>query len=479
MKTIYSKLLLVSLGILLVGFVILTLGLNWTFKNYIIDQNEGEMLRHAVNFNDLINDKYKMGNLDVSSIRNELYRLERYADLKVWIVPLTGEMVMADESIDIDLIHRELNQSEINTVKETMTPIFREAKYTSFSQNQYYTLIFPVTLDDTLIFVMYLNKSVPLVAKTIKDINRFAFVTLMLASAYAAVTISFSAKRMSDEIKSLNNGVKFVAKGNFEYQFDTKRNDEMGELSRNFNFMTQELKNIEENRRKFISDLSHDLRSPITSIKGYTSGILDGTIPPEKWEKYLTIVMDETDRLTQLINNVLDLSRLQTGVMNLTKTDFDVHEILLNVLDRFEEQLLKKRIEVSMKLSDGTAMIEGDRSLVERLVYNLIDNAVKFVKEDGLLELMTEIKESKVLIGVRNTGDIIPEDQLNKIWNRFSKLDYSRGIEKKSSGLGLAIVKEIIDAHGEKIDVYSNEYLGVMFVFSMNRSTFSNKRKNS
>ena len=333
--------------------------------------------------------------------------------------------------------------------------------------------------NDETIFVLYLNKSLPYINKTVADINRFAIYTLMLASVYAGITLFFFAKRISNDIKRLNQGVKFVAKGNFDYAFDTTRSDEVGELCRNFNQMTTELKNMEGARRKFVSDLSHDLRSPITSIKGYTLGILDGTIPPEKWEKYLNIVKDETDRLTKLINDILDLSKMQTETMQLNISDFDLHEMLLNILDRFEARILEKGMEVSTRLATGNVRVEGDSQLIERVMYNLMDNAVKFAADDGTLELLTDVKDTKILVGIRNTGVSIPEEQLSQIWQRFMKGDHSRGQEKKSSGLGLAIVKEILDAHGEKIDVYSNPYLGVMFVFSMNRSTFNTKDKNS
>jgi signal transduction histidine kinase len=134
-------------------------------------------------------------------------------------------------------------------------------------------------------------------------------------------------------------------------------------------------------------------------------------------------------------------------------------------------------VEVVLRLCERPGFVDGDPALIERVVHNLMDNAVKFVNEDGVLEVLTEVKERKLLVGIRNTGTHIPEDKLHLIWNRFSKLDDSRGVERKSSGLGLAIVKEILEAHGEKIDVYSNVYLGVMFVFSMSTSLFIKKDK--
>ncbi len=479
MRTIYSKLITVSISVLVVGFILLTAGLNFTYKNYIVEQKRIEMTRLAADFNQMLNDKYKVGELVGSTISGELYRLEHYANLEVWMIPSTGDIVVSDKTTDINFIKKELDLMEIERVSKDSKPIFRAANYKNLPGNLYYTLIYPINIGGKNVFVLYLNKSVPDIKNTIADINRFAIYTLILASVYAGVTLFFSAKRISDDIKRLNQGVKFVAKGNFDYAFDTGRKDEVGELCANFNQMTTELKSMEDARRKFISDLSHDLRSPITAIKGYTMGILDGTIPPEKWEKYLNIVSDETDRLTKLINDILDLSKMQTGALQLNPSDFDAHQLLIDILDRFEARIAEKGLEVSLKLATGDVMVTGDYALIERAIYNLMDNAVKFVPQDGILEILTDIKESKILIGIRNTGIAIPEDKLSHIWQRFSKGDHSRGLEKRSSGLGLAIVKEILDAHGEKIDVYSNEFLGVMFVFSMTRSTLGKKPKNS
>lgn len=479
MKTIYSKLIAVSLSVLIVGFILLTTGLNFAYKNYIINQTQDELTRLAKDFNQLLEERYQGATLSAQSIRDEMYRLERYASIKVWLVPNGGNMVLTDVGADIDLIEEELEATEIDAVLTSGDPIFRSANYKYLPENQYYTLIYPISVNGQRIFVLYLNKSLPFINRTVTDINRFAIYTLILASLYAGVTLFFSAKRISDDIKQLNQGVKFVAKGNFEYAFETKRVDEVGELCTNFNLMTKELKNMEDARRKFISDLSHDLRSPITSIKGYTMGILDGTIPPERWEKYLNIVKDEADRLTKLINDILDLSKIQNETLQLNISDFDIHELLLNILDRFEARILEKGVEVTTRLATGDVRVEGDPVLIERVIYNLMDNAVKFVDQDGTLELLTDIKENKILVGIRNTGAAIPEEKLSHIWQRFMKGDTSRGLEKRSSGLGLAIVKEILDAHDEKIDVYSNPYLGVMFVFSMSRSTFSHKGKNS
>ncbi len=472
MKTIYSKLLLLSLSALIVGFIILIVGFRMAMTSYFIQENHLQMEQLADAFNDLLAERIANGELTQSVLISEMKSLEQYANLKVWLL-MGDTFINTDQTISFDV--SQLSE-DIEKIKATGAPIFKTANYAQLPNEQFYSLIYPFDIDGETVSIIYLNKSTPAVAKSISQVSTFTLFAVVIAMIYAGVTIFVSTKSVSDNIKKLNEGVKFVAKGNFDYQFKTDRKDEIGELCKNFNYMIGELKAQEDTSRRFISDLSHDLRSPITSIKGYIVGVLDGTIPPEKWEKYLNIARQETDRLTKLINDILDLSKMQTGALEISKTDFDIHEMVLNVLDRFEGRINQKHVEVLFKLAEGDTMVEADYDLIERVVYNLVDNAVKFVEEDGTLEIMTNAKENKMLVGIRNTGTPIPNDKLSKIWQRFAKLDVSRGEIKHSSGLGLSIVKEVLDAHDEKIDVYSNEYLGVMFVFSLTRSTF--KREN-
>jgi signal transduction histidine kinase len=236
--------------------------------------------------------------------------------------------------------------------------------------------------------------------------------------------------------------------------------------------MAVNLQELESTKERFISNLSHDLRSPLTSITGYTRGLIDGTIPEENQEKYLKIVLEESTRLTKLTNDLLDLSKMQSGNISVNKTDFDINQMIIHELDKFEQRIEEKDIQISLKLMEERVLAHGDYEGIRRVVYNLMDNAVKFVDKAGIIEIKTENKEDKILVGIKNSGAYIPKEKLNTIWQRFSKMDDSRGIEKKSNGLGLSIIKEIIKAHDEKIDVYSSEEFGVVFIFSISTQIF-------
>jgi signal transduction histidine kinase len=222
----------------------------------------------------------------------------------------------------------------------------------------------------------------------------------------------------------------------------------------------------------FISSLSHDLRTPLTTIKGYTQGMLDGTIEADKQERYLKIVLNESDRLIKMINDLLDLSKMESGALVLNKTDFDINEMILNVLDNFEQKIIGKRVKLTIDLSKDKVLAHGDYTSIHRVIYNLLDNATKFVEEEGAISIRTELRADKLYVGISNSGRVLSQKELELIWDRFTKLDKSRGLEKKSSGLGLSIVKEIIKAHHEKIDVFSNEDIGVAFIFTVSTQIF-------
>jgi signal transduction histidine kinase len=471
----FKKLLLIYMAVMVGGFILLSITLNYAFNGYFIQEKTKLLQRYADQFETIIS-AYPTGTLTVEIFADELHKLEGYSEGNVWIVSGDGDLVYNPQKKELSEIKSEIDFDEVARVLAG-EEIVHQTQYTALKNQTFLTLITPIRLNKQVAYALYLNAGLPEIEKSISDINRYAFLSLIISTLIASLMIFYITDNIRRDIKKLGIMLKHISKGNFDFKTTENRVDELGELATGIQAMAGELKNAEEIRRKFISDLSHDFRSPLTSIKGYTKGILDGTIPPEKWEKYLNVVYDESDRLGKLANDILDLSKMQSGELPLGKVDFDMHELLLNVLDRFEGRIKEKNVEVVLRLCERPGFVDGDPALIERVVHNLMDNAVKFVNEDGVLEVLTEVKERKLLVGIRNTGTHIPEDKLHLIWNRFSKLDDSRGVERKSSGLGLAIVKEILEAHGEKIDVYSNVYLGVMFVFSMSTSLFIKKDK--
>ena len=268
-------------------------------------------------------------------------------------------------------------------------------------------------------------------------------------------------------LKRIIRGAQEYASGNLDYQIPCRSNDEMGYLAQTLNFMSDELKRTDEYQRKFVANVSHDFRSPLTSIKGYVEAILDGTIPPEMQEKYLNIVLFETDRLNKLTRSMLALNRMDNKGFYLDIKDFDINTVIKTTAASFEGTCTAKRISIELLLSAEKLYVSADMIKIQQVLYNLIDNAIKFSPNNSTIRIETTERHGKVFVSVKDNGIGIPRNSLSKIWERFYKIDASRGKDRKGTGLGLSIVREIISAHKQNINVISTEGIGTEFVFSL------------
>lgn len=467
MKSIFAKALFNAILVLLFGIGLITMGLNIMYKNYMVERNMHELRRLAEVMSMRMEEDIDRKDLKIETLVDEISNVETYGDIKVWLMLNEEHMLSSDKSVEI---LEYLNEAEVEEILSAEEPIFREARFKlRESDDEYYTLIYPFHLSYYGRIAIVLNKSLPNIYKDIAEINSFSVITISLVFFYAAFIIYFFTKHLTEEIRTLNSGVKALAKGDFNVKLRLDRKDEIGELSQNLVDMARAIEEIETTRRKFVSNVSHDLRSPMTSISGYVNGMLDGTIPQDKWLHYLSIVSDESRRMIGLINEILDLAKFQNASYEVTKMEVDLSQLILGILDSFERRLNEKNINVEINFMER-CLVYCDEFLIIRVISNLIDNAIKFVDEGGNLRVETRPNHGKIIVAINNSGPVIPQDKLKTVWERFTKLDDSRGNEKSSSGLGLAIVKEILSTHGEKIDVYSDEKTGTTFVFSLEQA---------
>ena len=234
--------------------------------------------------------------------------------------------------------------------------------------------------------------------------------------------------------------------------------------------MAAQLRDMKDYQKNFIANVSHDFRSPLTSIKGYVEAIADGTIPPEMQDKYLGIISYETDRLTELTKDLLLLNEYDTKDLLLNQTDFDIQDVIKTTAGSFEGICTKNLISIEMLLLPKSALVHADSSRIQQVLYNLLDNAIKFSEPESSVVIEVSEKNEKYYISVRDSGCGIAKKDLGKIWERFYKTDLSRGKDKKGTGLGLSIVKEAIQAHDEHINVVSTEGVGTEFIFSLSKA---------
>ena len=299
--------------------------------------------------------------------------------------------------------------------------------------------------------------------------NIFLMVSLLVMSV-CFVAILLILKRQSLPLKQMSNVARAFGHGNLDARVRLAQDypEEVEELALAFNNMAQELQKSEYQRKEFVANVSHELKTPMTTISGYVDGILDGTIPPERSRYYLQIVSDETKRLSRLVRSMLDISRLQNqgGIPEEKKTHFDLEEVMGQVLITFEKKITDKNLNVDIAMPEHPVYTLASQDMITQVVYNLIDNAVKFCPDAGTLGLKIKLGGSKAYISVSNSGETIPPEELPLLFDRFHKIDKSRSQNRDGWGLGLYIVKTIVCSHGENISVSSRDGI-TEFTFTM------------
>jgi signal transduction histidine kinase len=305
------------------------------------------------------------------------------------------------------------------------------------------------------------------VQQSCDSLLNISYITLVILFLLSLIILLFFTAMVYMPLRKITHATEQYAVGNFRYDLQVDSEDEMGYLAASLSYMASEVAKSEDNQKQLVANISHDFRSPLTSMRGYLEAMLDGTIPTEQHEKYLKIVLNETDRLTKLTNSLLTLNNLNTKGMLLDKSRFDINKVIKNTAASFEGTCHQKMISIELVLTGEKMYVYADMVKIQQVLYNLLDNAIKFSNRNSSIKIETVEKSSKLFVSVKDSGIGIPKDSLKLIWNRFYKTDLSRGKDKKGTGLGLSIVKEIIQAHNENINVISTEGVGTEFIFTL------------
>lgn len=297
----------------------------------------------------------------------------------------------------------------------------------------------------------------------------YLFFLVSLAVMSLAVVLSFAlSKALTKNLDEMTVAARKYSHGDFSMRISTTdKADEMGALTDSFNAMADSLEKAEQTRQEFIANVSHELKTPMTTIAGFAEGLLDGTIPREEEDKYLAVIADETRRLSRLVREMLDMSKMQDKMGDPdSMKPFNLTEELVMTLLSFESRAEEKRLNVDLQLPDDALWVHGNQDSIHRVIYNLLDNAMKFAHPGGVLALAVWKQGNKAYVSVADEGEVIPEDDLPFIFDRFHKSDRSRSLDRDGVGLGLYLVKSILDAHDEDIVVTSKDGV-TKFVFSL------------
>ena len=399
---------------------------------------------------------YFSGELQESDTQMILSGIETQLDAAVWFVSRDGNMIASAHSSEYP--------SAPDTIKdfdpaESGSDRSQTGDYHGYFDNDVITVTVPVTYGYFPKGYLMIHQYTTVV-DTMTDILMrgvyITFIVIFLLSFIILLAFHFLVYR---PLHKITEAATQYASGNLEYEIPVTTEDEMGYLSASLNYMSSQLRDM--------ANVSHDFRSPLTSIKGYVEAMTDGTIPPELHEKYLKIILFETERLTDLTHDLLTLNEFDTNHLLLNREVFDIHEMIKHVAASFEGVCTQKKISIELVFATKHLNVNADKRKIQQVLYNLLDNAIKFSDPDSIITIETTDRGEKVYTAVKDNGIGIPRAALGKIWERFYKSDLSRGKDKKGTGLGLAIVKEAVQAHGENITVVSTEGVGTEFSFSL------------
>ncbi len=405
---------------------------------------------------------YYQGTMTLEELHSRFTAIAVYLGAEIWVIDPNGNVLIdsrdassapiAVEGFDIAAFGTKYYQVG------SFFHMFEESQLSVFS---------PITINYKVRGYVVIHKPVKSLDSLKDGFLNISYLTLAIIFLCAFVTLALFTYTVYIPIRKITRAAKEYAEGNFKEQINIHTNDEIGYLAASLNYMASELSSQEDDQRKFIANISHDFRSPLTSIKGYVEAIMDGTIPHEMQDKYLSTILFEAERLNKLTEGLLELNKYGAKGTMLDISSFDINQAIKLVARSFEGTCKKKRISFELILTGQTSFVSADMSKIQQVLYNLIDNAIKFSHPDSMITIETTEKNEKVFISVKDSGIGIPKDSINKIWERFYKTDLSRGKDKRGTGLGLSIVKEILAKHNENINVVSTEGVGTEFIFTL------------
>ena len=463
-KTLYIKFLIAYLIFGFFAFVIVATFVSNMTKNLLI-QNKAESLYTEATLiadtyaTDLYNSKTS---LDI--VKREIDMLDAYLDSTIWIISPSGSIILdSDSPVDID------NPRVISGFDPTSNTgnYYTIGTYFDSFEEEVLSVSAPITIHYRVQGYVVIHSSMASLDEFVNQLLNVSYIMLAIFFLLSLIVLIFFTNMVYIPLRKITTATEQYANGNLHYEFQVDSEDEIGYLAASLSFMASELARGEDDQKKLVANVSHDFRSPLTSIKGYSEAMLDGTIPQEMHEKYLTIVRDESDRLIKLTNSLLTLNNLNTDGMVLDKSDFDINRIIRKTVATFEGSCRNKKISLNLVLTGEKLLVNADMDKIQQVLYNLIDNAIKFSNKDSEIKIETTVKHNKVFISVKDQGIGIPKESIRQIWDRFYKTDLSRGKDKKGTGLGLSITREIIRSHGENINVISTEGEGSEFIFSL------------
>lgn len=501
-KSTFAKYLTAFVIILLISFIILSSIITTTIRKYATETKEEAVVNAASvlarelelvvpgdDFKGYIKTFYDL--VEMPGILKTVGIIGEYEEIKVMLTDENGEVLLTtlitnnEDGVEKPVIWAEKNDKNLGKLNFSAFEkksdkdgeyFLYEGAIEALGNGKYQVCSREIRHGEKVlgyaVSLISLEKEDAMVYAARKTVINSSF-WVMLAAVVAVYLIT---ERIVNPLKNISKATKKFAKGDFSTRVTILGHDEIAELGESFNQMAESLDNLEKMRNSFLANVSHDLRTPMTTISGFIDGITSGAIPPEKHNYYLGIISDEIHRLSRLVTDLLDISRLESGERKFTFTNFDIAEMARIILISFEQKISDKRLDVTFESEEDSVFVTADKDAIHQVMYNLMHNAIKFSKDGGKFAVCIGRSENKkIKITVYNEGQGISKEELPLIFDKFYKTDKSRGLDKSGVGLGLYICQTIIKSHGEEIHAESPNENGAEFWFSLKEGASPNK----
>jgi signal transduction histidine kinase len=467
-RTVFLRILISFLLIITFILMLQSVVMTQLYRRDYLQLTQKELIEEAEKIGEMMLSPSLSNNSAVQVFLESIQLSMEKSNSVLWLVTPYGKIISEKGENDND----DSKRLSIKEMQDYLEPahegkrVIWENEFNSRFNKPVMTIAQPVISNNELFYVIFIHTELSYFEPDITPLYRQIGTSSLIAVIVSIILVFLSSSHITQPIKEMSKMTKEIAKGNLDKRIKIDSQDEIGMLAQSFNDMAEELAKQEELRTGFVANVSHELRSPLTSIHGFVQGMLDGTVAKEEYDQYLNIIVSETSRLNKLIRELLDLSQIESGSFPLNKKVYDINEQIRRILIRYIDAIEDKGIHVEVSFRQDFCMVCADYDRIEQVLVNLIDNAIKFTDKDGTITLWSHVSDKKALIGVNDTGHGIAREDLPFIFERFYKSDKSH-TGKKGTGLGLSIVKKIVEQHGHTITVNSSKEKGTSFAFSL------------
>ncbi len=465
-KGIFGRLLLTSLGVILIITAILLLLLSYTYTNFYTAEKEKRLTTAGKEITNLA-ERYLQGEIAKSDLTDKLKGTAHKHDSEISIFPLETNLGIEKNAEGLKRFTTHLTNDYFSSTDiarvlagETVSKVTPEPEINLMS------VAVPLKFEGKVIGGVSLHSPMYDVTAASARLYRLSAVIIVIAALVAIILAYFFSDYFSRPLQQMSRAALQIAQGNFSEKVTVKTKDELGALADSFNHMAGQLAKVEKTRRELIANISHELRTPMSFISGVLQGVNDATFSDRDREKYVTLALSEIERVNGLINDMLDLARLEHGDVKLERQKVNVQELILEVLAEKEPDFLQKKLEPHLHFKEDPYVL-ADPNRVKQMIINLLDNAIKFSGQHSLIQVGVDIADGMAEVWIKDFGPGIPEEEQEYIWDRFYKVDKTRKPEQGGSGLGLAITKMLAYAHNGTVGVKSEIGQGSTFYFML------------